>query len=377
MLLIDRYFLTRAGSTAVQILLLTILLLTVENLTRLLDLIEHVDSPMLMLVQMMTALVPEYVAIGVFFALYLGIALTVRAMGLRGEWSILQVSGQSPLRRMLMPMALGVVAALLLLSIRLELQPRGERQLDDIGTAAASGKLGVAFDIGGFVDLPGGGTITVDHYDARSQTAHGIFLTRDDLTVTAPLARFSHYRGRQIKLVLSDGLSLQSDQPAVQFERMQIIINRDFTPQSRPSRATSDQLDRLTLSQLWRDIQTERVGAVDRYPAASSLAARVANTLFCLLIPMLALATAEMPPRTSSGFGIGVGMIAIVGFIKGLSWVEGVSGLWPIAATFVYLILWSVLIIALFVVAARQPGLVELSLGRMLERPVAWLRAMF
>ena len=369
MSLLDHYFIGKAGWTFLQFLLLTILLLTVENLTRLLDLIKHVETPAMLLVKLMAALLPEYLAIGLFFALYLGIGLTVRGMAQRGEWTIMAASGVSPARRMAMPLLLGLGAAILLLSVRLELQPRGERWLDEIGSAVSKGEMGVTFDIGDIIPLPGGGMVTIDSFDRSTRMAEGVFLRNGGLIATARAAQFTHDDGERIRMVLYGGEAMRDGQPAVHFDRMQLIFDRDSAADANRAKPMPDKLDRLpTAALLGRMADEVSAGQIER-PALAALLARLANALFCLLIPVLAVALSELPPRKTSGFALGLGMIAIVGFIRGLSAVEHGFANAPLLAMSLYFAAWAATAALLYRYAKASIGGAEAAVSHWLAGP--------
>lgn len=372
MLLIDRLLLRRMLMPFAGTLVTIICVMSLENMSRLLGLLEHVRSPGGVLGRMMLFLLPEYAAIGLLVGLYLAVAMAVRNAALAGEWQIFGAIGVSPGRLMLIPAAFGLVCAGAQLAVRLHLQPLGEQHLDALGADVRRGAYGLGAAIGEIKAVSDKVVLSVEGVDRHTGELLGLFLKTPEGVFTARSGRASYNARGELQLLLNDGIAIPADTPGragrVAFQAYAMHVPVDGPGAVRTS--VRDALDRLTLRSLVRRIR--RAAPHNRDGALAALAARCSYAGFSLLLPFLAVALATPPPRGRSGLGLMAGILLIVGFIKGGGLIEAQAANESVLAFSAYLSCWAVLVFALWRrEALHGPGACEAWLDRYCTAPFA------
>lgn len=373
MRLVDRLLLRRMLAPFAGALVTIVCVMSLENMSRLLGLLEHVRSPGGVLGRMMLLLLPEYAAIGLLVGLFLSVATAVRNAALAGEWQILGAIGLSPARLMLIPATFGVMCGGAQLAVRLHLQPLAEQRLDALGADIRRGAYGLGAAIGEVKAVSDKVVLSVEGVDPRSHDLLGLFLKTPEGVFTAQSARASYDARGDLQLLLKDGIAVPVDAPGrasrVAFRTYAMRIPMEGPAAVRTS--LRDALDRLTLDSL-----VQRIRATTEHSGGGALAALVARCSyagFSLLLPFLAVALATPPPRGRSGLGLMAGILVIVGFIKGASFLE-MQAAQPIIAFSIFLSCWAVITFALWRYEARHgPGSCETWLNRYCARPFAFL----
>ena len=124
-------------------------------------------------------------------------------------------------------------------------------------------------------------------------------------------------------------------------------------------RSRGHEHDELTLNELFREGYGGGATGMDRIAAQANLHFRLVEVVMMLMLPLLAVALAVPPKRSSSALGIFMGIVIVVAYHKVNQYAEqaGAQGrIEPIVALWVPLLLLSGLIWWMYHVLAHKPG---------------------
>jgi lipopolysaccharide export system permease protein len=319
LLLLDRYLARRMARPFTAVVAIVMMLLSLENTTRLLGQLENVERPLMVLAKFMSYLLPEYLAISLIFALFIGVALSLRGLALSGEFDIFASVGLSPARMLRIPLIIAVLCAALLLVTRGYLEPWGERKLDAFGSAVRAGELGMAIKAGEFYSPSMHVTFHAEGIDNTHRRFTGVMVRSDKYTAFARTAQTVNGGHNGLLIILQDGQIVtdeESHKPSiVYFKELRLLVSTDGQILAKmPShRDSSRQFIDQIMSRAMQDGHSEVSLA-----ARSALAARLAAALALPLLPFLAIGLCIPPKRQSGALGIGLGVILLVAFIQGI-----------------------------------------------------------
>ena len=373
--LIDRYIFAQTWRNFAAICGIIVALLLLENLSRLLHLLENVEEPISLLLQFLLALVPEYLGLGILVAVFFSTALAVRSLSLAGEWQILAATGVSPTRLLLIPMMFGAVGAIAETAINFHYRPVGERRLDRLLDEVRLGRHGVGAAIRSIVSFPNGVTVTIDGHDRATGRLTGVFVAMPDVTLTAPRARATHDGFGTIMLTLEDGRGLTrrsgNSFNVLSFEQLTVRI---ATVDEKTLTGRAPALDRLAFYEIVALAMRETSKSLHLQPALASIAARLTYSFMAFVIPVLGVALGSPPIRGRSGAGLAFGILLIVGFVRAASFVESSSLQRPILASGVLMLLIGGAAGLLWRLEIRSgPGFVDRLIDRQVVGPLLYL----
>lgn len=334
-MLLDRYLVKRMIRPFLSVIAIVVMLLSLENSSRLMTQLENVERPFAVLMRFMGFLLPEYLGIALVFALFIGISMSLRGLALSGEFDIFAAVGLAPFRMLRTPLAIAGLCAIAFLLTRGFLEPWGERRLDAFGSAVRAGDLGMAINAGEFYSLAGQITFHADRIGADHRSFQGVLVRANDYAVYARSARAINGGRDGLLVILQDGQLVREKSgqlpSVVRFTEFRLPL-----PNNRPMQANGTTLrdsNRIYFDQLWRTA-TKGAGQYERYSARSAIAARLGVALALPLLPFLAIGLSIPPKRQTGAFGIGFGILALVIFIKAVHGLEpsaSPNAVWQIA----------------------------------------------
>jgi lipopolysaccharide export system permease protein len=118
-------------------------------------------------------------------------------------------------------------------------------------------------------------------------------------------------------------------------------------------------IEEMTFPELFRAASAPGSSEEQRLAARANFHFRLAEVLMMLLVPLLAVALAVPPKRSSSGLGIFLGLIFVVSYHKVNQYAEQMAALSridPAVAIWVPFALFAALILWLFWTLAHRPG---------------------
>lgn len=381
--LIDRYL---ARSIAVPLfgsLVLAAMLLVLDKMLRLFQFVVSAGGPVSVVWRMLANLLPEYLSLGIPIGLMLGILLAFRKLALSSELDALRGIGIGFGRLLRVPYFFAVPLLLLNLFIVGYLEPFTHYRYEGLRFDLKSGALGAAIKVGEFNQLGRHLTLRIERSERQGTLLGGIFVQTDqangmNIAATAEHGRFlSTDDPDTILFRLTKGRLIQ-DSPkfpaprTLAFDSYDLPINLPAIDQFR--RRGGSESDELYLHELWRIGYGG--GATTTHQlleAQSTFNFRLVEVLMMLVLPLLAVALAVPPKRSSSGLGILVAILTVVAYHKVNQYAQqaATNGQFnPFIALWTPLLLFSALIIWMYHVLAHRPG--GQPIGA-LDRGAAWI----
>src|SRR5438034_3188378 len=229
-------------------------------------------------------------------------------------------------RLLRIPYAYAIPLAVINLFIVGYLEPYTHYRYEGLRFDLKSGALGASIKVGEFNQLGKHLTVRIDRSEKKGTQLHGIFVQMDDpsgmsVAATAEHGRFlSSEDPDEIVFQLSKGRLVQ-DSPkfstprTLAFNLYNLPVKLPAIDQFRGRGGTVS--DELYLHELWQ------VGYGGRAPdlhqkreAQAALNMRLVEVIMMLMLPLLAVALAVPPKRSTSSLGIFVGILIVVAYHK-------------------------------------------------------------
>lgn len=350
-------------------LLLAAMLLVLDKMLRLFDFVVTAGGPVSVVWRMLANLLPEYFSLGIPIGLMLGILLAFRKLALSSELDALRGIGAGFGRLLRIPYGFAVGLLLLNLFIVGWLQPWTHYGYERLRFDLRSGALGASMKVGEFNQLGKRFTLRIDRSENKGTQLYGIFVQADDaksgtiVAATAERGRFLSTDDEDVILFRLEKGRLIQDSPkfatprTLAFDLYDLPINLPKVDRFR--QRGHEELEELTLPELVRVGYFADVSREDRLGSQANLHFRIVEVLMMLMLPLLAVALAVPPKRSSSSLGIFVGIVIIVAYHKVNQYAESAAAqgrMDPVLAMWVPLIALSALIYWMYHVLAHKPG---------------------
>jgi lipopolysaccharide export system permease protein len=343
------------------------MLLLLDKMLRLFDFVVSEGGPVNVVWKMLANLIPEYLSLGIPIGLLLGTLLAFRKLALSSELDTLRAVGLSYGRLLRVPYLYAIALMLLNLLIVGYVQPYARYAYEGLRFELRSGALGASIKVGEFTNLGKRLTLRVERSDQGGRHLHGVFIRADSrdgksLAATADRGAFLATDDPDtIILRLTDG-RLVHDAPGYRVPRVLSFASHDLPidlPAIESFRGRGDGNQELTIPELIRIGRSDAVPERLRDSSRAQFHFRVVEVVMMLLLPLLAVALAVPPKRSTSGLGIFVSIVMVVAYHKINQYAEqmGAQGridpviaLWLPFAVFAGLILW------MYWTLAHKPG---------------------
>lgn len=367
--LIDRYLSKQIAVPLFGTLLLAAMLLVLDKMLRLFDFVVTAGGPVSVVWRMLANLLPEYFSLGIPIGLMLGILLAFRKLAQTSELDALRGIGASFGRLLRVPYGYTVVLLVLNLFIVGWIQPWTHYGYERLRFDLRSGALGASVKVGEFNNLGRRMTLRIDRSENKGTQLHGIFVQVDDksgtsVAATAQQGRFLSTDDPDVILFRLEHGRLIQDSPkfatprTLAFDLYDLPINLPRVDSFR--QRGHEELEELTLPELLRVGYFEpKASREDRLGAQANFHFRIVEVLMMLMLPLLAVALAVPPKRSSSALGIFIGIVMIVAYHKVNQYAEQAAargGMNPVLAMWIPLIALSALIFWMYHVLAHRPG---------------------
>ena len=365
--LIDRYLARTIAVPLLGTLILAAMLLVLDKMLRLFDFVVTAGGPVSVVWRMLANLLPEYFSLGIPIGLMLGILLAFRKLALSSELDALRGIGIGFGRLLRVPYFYAAALMLLNLAIVGYIEPYSRYRYEGLRFDLRSGALGASIKVGEFNRLGKRLTLRIDNSEDKGTRLGGIFVQVDDrsgtsVAATAATGRFlSTDDPDTILFRLGKGRLIQQSPKfaaprTLSFDSYDLPIN---LPAVDRFRSRGHEHEELTLNELVGEVYGGGAQGKDRLAAEANLHFRLVEVVMMLMLPMLAVALAVPPKRSSSSLGIFVGIVLLVAYHKVNQYAEqaGAQGrIEPIIALWVPLILLSGMIWWMYHVLAHKPG---------------------
>ena len=348
-------------------LVLSAMLLVLEKMLRLFDFVATEGGPVSVVWRMLANLIPEYLSLGIPIGLMLGILLAFRRLATSSELDVLKGVGMSFGRLMRIPFAYAIALAALNLAIVGFIQPVARYAYEGLQFELRSGALGASIKVGEFTNLGDRMTLRIEESFDDGRALRGIFVRgdqRDGQRVSATAARGQFLATddpNTIILRLSQGVLIH-ESPKFSVPRVLTFDNHDLPiplPKIEAFRLRGGADREMTIPELFVAGKDSSQPEQTRLESRANFHFRIVEVMSMFLIPLIAVALAIPPKRSTSSLGVFLSIVLLVTQHKINQYAEdlGARGaIDPLIALWVPYLLFAALAIWMYYTIAHVPG---------------------
>lgn len=320
---IDRYLFSLILVPLIGTLVVAAMLLVLDRMLRLFDFVVNEGGPVSVVWRMLGNLLPEYLSLGIPIGVMLGTLLAFRRLAMSTELDALLAVGVSYGRLLRVPFIFAAVFTVVNFGIVGWLQPVTRYAYENLRFELRSGALGASIKVGEFANLGGGMTLRVEESRNQGADLRGLFVRgagNDGQIIAATAARGTFLATddpEYILLRLQQGTLVHSPSAdatprVLSFQQHDLPIR---LPEMAAFRKRGEGNLEATLPELTRTMLN---GATpdERRGAAATFHRRIVQCAVMFVLPLLAIAMAVPPKRSTSALGVFLSIIALVTFHK-------------------------------------------------------------
>jgi len=388
---IDRYVFRLVLLPMIGVFALAASLLMLEKMLRLMEFVSTEGGPVTIVFRMLINLIPEYAGLAIPLGVMLGILFAFRKLATTSELDVLRAVGWSYTRLLRVP----YIITLLLMALNFVIvgywQPLARYGYEQLDFELRSGALGAAIKVGEFTAIEDRVALRIEESRDDGRQLMGIFarIANDKgqvLSISAREGRFLANRENRntIILRLSDGTIVQ-DMPG-QTPRVLSFTQHDLPidlPKIEEFRTRGGEAREYLLPELfelgWRE---DNVTEETKIQGQATFNYRMVEVIMMLMLPLLAVALAIPPKRSTSALGVFVSIVMVVAYHKvnqyfeevaALGRVDPVLALWGPFVLFAALIAWMYYRVS-FVPGGQAIGALESAYAKLMRQFRALLR---
>jgi lipopolysaccharide export system permease protein len=372
---IDRYILKATLVPMISVFVIAASLLVLDKMLRLFDFVAVEGGPVGVVFKMLANLLPEYASLAIPLGLMLGILLAFRKLATTSELDVLRAVGLGYNRLLRVPYILTILLAIVNLLIVGYLQPLSRYYYEQMQFQLRSGALGASIKVGEFNTLKDRMALRVERSEDNGTRLIGVFARISDkkgqvLSISAREGQFLSTQDSRDTIILRlvDGTLIQDTGKAspriLSFTLHDLPID---LPKIEKFRQRGDKEREYVLPELLRIGWSKDEPQDRRVQSLASLNYRLVEVVMMLLLPLLAVALAVPPKRSTSALGVFVSIVLVVAYHKvnqygadvaALGMIHPFIALWGPFFLFAALILWMYYQVA-FVPGGQAIGALE------------------
>ena len=364
---LDRYILRLVLVPMLAVFVIAASLLVLDKMLRLFEFVSTEGGPVGIVFRMLINMIPEYAGLAVPLGLMLGILLAFRKLATSSELDVMRAVGWSYVRLLRVPYLITLVMVGLNFAIVGYLQPLSRYAYEAQEFELRSGALGASIKVGEFTTLKDRMALRIDASEDDGRRLMGIFARVANskgqvLSISAREGQFlaSEENRNTIVLRLLDGTIVQ-DNPG-QEPRVLSFSQHDLPidlPAIERFRARGDEAREYVLPELLKLGWDQRVPEEVRTGNQANFNYRMVEVVMMFLLPLLAVALAIPPKRSTSALGVFVSIILVVAYHKVNQYGQSIAELGridPFVALWGPFVLFAALILWMFYRVAYVPG---------------------
>jgi lipopolysaccharide export system permease protein len=386
---IDRYILRMVIVPMLGVFALAASLLMLDKMLRLFDFVAVEGGPVAVVFKMLGALIPEYASLAIPLGLLLGVLLAFRKLATSSELDTMRAVGLSYNRLLRVPYAITLVLVAINVALVFYIQPVSRYYYEQLQYELRSGALGASIKVGEFTTLADRMALRIEESEDDGRRLIGIFarVANDKgqvLSISAREGAFLATRDNPdtIILRLTEGTIIQDtgmkkgggQTPRVlSFSRHDLPID---LPAMEKFRKRGDATREYILPELLKIGWSKESPRDERAASVASFNFRLVEIVMMFLMPLLAVALAIPPKRSTSALGVFVSIVMVVAYHKvnqygedvaALGRLDPVLALWVPFAVFAGLIVWMYYRVA-FVPGGQAIGALETAFAKLSKR---------
>lgn len=364
---IDRYIARLIFFPMLGSLVLASMLLILEKMVRLFEFVSVEGGPVSVVWRLLANLIPEYLALGIPIGLMLGILLAFRKLATSSELDVLKGVGMSFGRLLRVPFAYAVALAALNLAVVGFIQPYARYAYEGLQFELRSGALGASIKVGEFTKLGDRMTLRIEESSDEGRRLRGIFVRGENkdgqrVSATASQGQFLATDDPDtIILRLTQGVLIH-ESPKFAVPRVLSFDNHDLPiplPKIESFRTRGGADREMTIPELFVAGKDQNQSAQTRLESRANFHFRIVEVMSMFLIPLIAIALAIPPKRSTSSLGVFLSIVLLVTQHKINQYAEdlGARGaVDPLIALWVPFLLFAALAIWMYYTVAHVPG---------------------
>jgi lipopolysaccharide export system permease protein len=363
----DRYIARLVAVPMIGVLVIASMLLVLEKMLKLFDFVAAEGGPVSVVWRMLANLMPEYLSLGIPLGLLLGVLLAFRKLAMSSEIDVFRALGQSYARLLRVPFLYAIVLAVVNFGIVGWLQPTSRYLYEELRFDLRSGALGASIKIGEFNNLGKNLTMRIEESRNQGNDLSGIFVFAENkkgqsISVTAEKGQFLRTDDPDTILLRLTNGTLVHDAPNYRNARVLSFSNHDVPislPQIEAFRNRGGKDREYLLSELVSIGGDSTKPKRERNRAWANFHFRMVEVAMMLLLPLLAVALAIPPKRSSSALGVFLSIVMVVTYHKINEYAESVGGMGlvdPVIALWAPFVLFAGLILWMYHTVAHVPG---------------------
>ncbi|RKF18264.1 LptF/LptG family permease [Altericroceibacterium spongiae] len=352
----DRYIFRLVLMPMLGVFVIAASLLMLDKMLRLFEVVSNEGGPVGVVFRMLLNMIPEYASLAIPLGLLLGILLAFRRLATSSELDVMRAVGWSYTRLLRVPylITLGMVA--LNFAIVGYLQPIARYSYERLEYDLRSGALGASIKVGEFTTLEDRMALRIEESEDGGNRLVGIFarVANDKGQVLSISAREGQFLANAedrntIILRLADGTIIQ-DQPGqtprvLSFTRHDLPIDLPAIERFRQRGGDREYI----LPELLKIGWNQEAPRADRTASLANFNYRMVEVVMMLMMPLLGVALAIPPKRSTSALGVFVSIVMVVAYHKVNQYGQSVAvlgrvdpwlGLWGPFVIFSLLIGW-------------------------------------
>ncbi len=366
---IDRYIARLVIVPMLGVFALATSLLVLDKLQRLLNFVAVQGGPASVVIKMLAALMPEYASLAIPLGLLLGVLLAFRKLATSSELDVMRAVGWSYGRLLRVPYIITAFLMVANLGIVFYVQPVARYWYEQLDYDLKSGALGASIKVGEFTTLADKTALRIETSEDNGRKLGGIFAriaTGDGqvLSISAREGTFLATRDNPDTIILRllDGTIVQQTANAAASQRVLTFARHDLPidlPKVADFRDRGGKEREYILPELLRMGWSTANPEIARDASQASFNYRLVEVMMMALMPLLAVALAIPPKRSTSALGVFVSIVMVVSYHKVNEYGQDIAALGrfdPFFALWVPFFVFAALIVWMYWRVAHVPG---------------------
>lgn len=363
----DKYIFRLTVVPMLGIFALAASLLLLEKMLRLFEFVSTEGGPVNVVFEMLLNVIPEYAGLAIPLGLMLGVLFAFRRLAMTSELDVMRAVGLSYVRLLRVPYLLAIALMGLNFAIVGYMQPKARFAYEELEFQLRSGALGASIKVGEFTAIEDRMALRIEESRDDGRQLIGIFARVANnkgqvLSISAREGRFLANREDRntIVLRLTDGTiihSVPNGTPRVlSFSRHDLPID---LPALEKFRQRGEDEREYVIPELLDIGWSPEASTQQRQGSLANFNYRMVEVIMMIMLPLLAVALAVPPKRSTSALGIFLSIVLVVAYHKVNQYAESVAGLGrvdPFVALWGPFVLLFALIAWMFYQIAFVPG---------------------
>ena len=366
---IDRYIARLVIVPMIGVFVLASSLLVLDKLQRLLNFVAVQGGPASIVIKMLAALMPEYASLAIPLGLLLGVLLAFRKLATTSELDVMRAVGWSYGRLLRVPYIITAFLMVANLGIVFYVQPVARYWYEQLDYELKSGALGASIKVGEFTTIADKMALRIENSEDGGRRLQGIFARVTDgsgqvLSISARQGTFLATRDNPDTIVLRlvDGTIVQDAAKSGRVPRVLTFSRQDLPidlPKVEDFRQRGGKEREYILPELLRMGWSKANPELARDASQASFNFRLVEVMVMALMPLLGVALAIPPKRSTSALGVFVSIVMVVSYHKVNEYGQDIATLGrfdPFFALWVPFVVFSALIVWMYWRVAYVPG---------------------